>query len=299
MSTPDVVRRRFRYNTSGKWYKGNTHIHTTASDGGMNIEQIERLYSQAGYDFLFATDHGIPSSFDTGRQENGLIWLNGVELDGRDERNSFFHVVCLGEVRPPENKADLTTVMQAARQQGALLILAHPHWTGNTLEDAIRWEFDGVEIYNHVCHWLNGKSDGLVYWNAMLRQRPGTLAFAVDDAHLRPEHPGWDGGWVMVNAREKTALAIREAIRSGNFYSSCGPEIRSLRINDGQLVIETSPVKFVRLVGPAWNGRRQGSFEDKRLTSVTFELPPDWDYMYVEVEDEAGRRAWTNTLFVE
>ncbi len=24
----------FRYDTSGSWFKGNTHIHTPASDGG-------------------------------------------------------------------------------------------------------------------------------------------------------------------------------------------------------------------------------------------------------------------------
>ena len=27
-------------------------------------------------------------------------------------------------------------------------------------EEANRWRFDGVEVYNHVCHFLNGKSSG-------------------------------------------------------------------------------------------------------------------------------------------
>ena len=49
--------KQFRYNTTGDWYKGNTHIHSTVSDGGMTIPEIMKLYSTAKYDFLFCTDH--------------------------------------------------------------------------------------------------------------------------------------------------------------------------------------------------------------------------------------------------
>ena len=31
--------------------------------------------------------------------------------------------------------------------------------------------------------------------------------------------------------------------------------------------------------------------------SATFEVPDDWDYVYLEVEDDEGRVAWTNPLF--
>ena len=66
------------------------------------------------------------------------------------------------------------------RAQAGIVILAHPHWTGNTIEDAVRWHFDGVEVYNHVCQWINGKSDGAIHWSAMLERFPDTLAFAAD-----------------------------------------------------------------------------------------------------------------------
>ena len=32
-------------------------------------------------------------------------------------------------------------------------------------------------------------------------------------------------------------------------------------------------------------------------TEATFDIPKDWSYHYIEIEDEAGRRAWTNALF--
>jgi hypothetical protein len=188
--------------------------------------------------------------------------------------------------------------LRAARDQGGLTILAHPQWTGNSFDDALRWPFDGVEVYNHVCRWLNGKGAGAAYWNAMLGRRPGTLALAVDDAHLRPEHPGWNGGWIVVNAAERTPERIMDAIRRGNFYASCGPQFHSIRFDGVRVEIETSTVQFMRLVGPAYRGQRLGSFDEQRLTAARFDLPADWDYAYLEIEDEQGRRAWTNTLIV-
>ena len=158
-----------------------------------------------------------------------------------------------------------TAALQSAKAQGALMVLAHPYWSGNTLEDVQRWAFDGVEIYNHVCHWLNGKSEGLVHWNAVLRQYTGMLALAVDDAHLQPEHLGWNGGWIMVNADACTPTAILTAIRTGNFYARCGPVFQSIVLADDHVQVETSPVQYARLVGPRFSGMRQGKIDSAPL----------------------------------
>ena len=226
-----------------------------------------------------------------------LLWLDGMEIDGQDHTGAWFHLVCLGPVKGIDRARGLEAGLEAARAQGALIILAHPHWTGNTMDDAVRWRPDGVEVYNHVCHWLNGKSNGLVHWEAVLRSNPDALAFAVDDAHLRTEHPGWNGGWIVVNAPECSTGAIMSAIRRGNYYSSCGPEFQEIGLDGRNLRIRTSPVQFVRLVGTGWWGKRLGNFGAELLTEVEMTIPEDWDYVYVEIEDRDGRRAWTNTLF--
>ncbi|MCK4516700.1 MAG: hypothetical protein KAU31_15675, partial [Spirochaetaceae bacterium] len=194
--------RTFRYNTTGHWFKGNTHIHSVASDGGMSIPDIAELYATAQFDFIFCTDHWVSSDVNTTCKNASLLLLDGIELDGHDNTGGYFHVVCLGKTHGITEEDGLESATQRAREQGAILVLAHPHWCGNSLEDADRWGFDGVEVYNHVCHWLNGKGDGAVYWDAMLEKNPDTLGFSVDDAHLKPEHPGWNGGWILVNAPE-------------------------------------------------------------------------------------------------
>jgi hypothetical protein len=289
---------KFRYNLSGQWYKGNTHIHSTKSDGGWTFAELAHAYAAAGYDFLYRTDHWVASDVSADTQDYPLLWLDGIELDGMDSAGGQYHVVCLGKVQGMSRVAGFEAAMDSAWAQGGMLILAHPFWCGNTESDALRWSFHGVEIYNHVCQWLNGKGDSLPHWNAMLKHSTGVLGFAVDDAHTRTEHPGWNGGWIMVNAPEFSAAAVHAAIRAGDFYSSCGPAFHSIELRDGAVTVHTSPVQFARLVGPAWGGLRMGSFDGKLITEASFPLSPDWPYVYLEIEDARGRRAWTNALWL-
>ncbi len=289
----------FRYNMAGQWFKGNTHIHSTASDGGESFGEIAERYASVGFDFLFRTDHWVCSDIASDEGSYPLLWLDGIELDGRDNTGAAYHVVCLGRVTGVAREDGLVAGMEAARAQGALLVVAHPRWCGNTQEDCLRWPFDGVEIYNHVCRWLNGKSDGLVHWDAVLRKDPSALSFAVDDAHLTAEHSGWNGGWIWVNAGDCSVDAIMRAIRGGNFYSSCGPEIHAIEWDGNEVHVSTSPVQFARLVGPGAWGLRVGSFDGSLLTDVSFAVPAAPEHLYLEIEDAAGRRAWTNTLFTE
>lgn len=291
--------RTFRYKLNGSWYKGNTHIHSTASDGGLDFTELAARYHAAGYHFLCRTDHWIASDARMDGSEAPLLWLDGIELDGADGTGSAFHIVALGAFTGIEREMGLERAIETTRAQGGLLVLAHPQWIGNSFEDALRWKLDGVEVYNHVCRWLNGKGDGGAYWNAMLHQFPGTLAFAVDDAHISPEHSGWNGGWVMVNAAECSQAAILAALRDGSYYSTCGPEFHSIQYDGERVSLTCSPVQFARLVGPKSWGKRTGSFDGTLLTQAAFPLPPDLAYAYLEIEDAQGRRAWSNPLFVE
>ena len=283
-------------NTTGNWYKGNVHIHSTASDGGKTFAELADMYAGAGYDFLARADHWVASDAAADGADYPLLWLDGIELDGTDRGGSGYHVLCLGTFTGITRQMGLIAAMEAARAQGGLIVLAHPYWMGNSMEDVLRWGFDGIEIYNHLCQWFNGKGCGAVYWNAALGRFGQTLAFAVDDSHLQEWFPAWNGGWIMVNAAECTRPAVLAAIRAGNYYSTCGPEFHTIEYDGFSFAVRTSPVAFVRLVGPGALGTRVGSFEGDLLTEASFEAPADWPYAYLELEDALGRRAWTNNL---
>lgn len=45
------------YSQKVMWYKGNTHAHTTMSDGNASPEFVVKWYHDEGYNFLVVTDH--------------------------------------------------------------------------------------------------------------------------------------------------------------------------------------------------------------------------------------------------
>jgi len=273
-----------RYNTDGRWFKGNTHIHTTRSDGGKDVRTVVEMYAGRGYDFLFITDHNQPATVEA-MDDLPLLALNGVEIDGKDETGAWYHAVvlgCDGELLRGEPIGVQAAFM---RERGALVILAHPYWSGNSAEDALRHPFDGVEVYNHICHYLNGKSSGAYHWDRMLKRNPRTLGFAADDAHLNGNEP-WDGAHIVVSAPKLDKQSILNSLRAGNFYSTLGP----------RFYVRTSPVMAIRLVDDTPWGRRVYASNGKPVTEAHFDVEEEHTYLRVEIEDARGRRAWTNAV---
>ncbi len=45
------------FDQPGRFWKGNLHTHSTASDGEHSPAEVCRRYRDAGYDFLALTDH--------------------------------------------------------------------------------------------------------------------------------------------------------------------------------------------------------------------------------------------------
>ncbi|HUH11456.1 MAG TPA: hypothetical protein VMK65_00035, partial [Longimicrobiales bacterium] len=43
----------------GSWFRGNTHAHTTESDGDSAPEVVVRWYRDHGYHFLVLSDHNV------------------------------------------------------------------------------------------------------------------------------------------------------------------------------------------------------------------------------------------------
>ncbi|NLE43930.1 MAG: hypothetical protein GX620_04355 [Chloroflexi bacterium] len=287
----------FRYDTSGTWFRGNMHIHSVMSDGGKTFQELAEMYAAEGYHFLYRTDHWVISDVRSDANSYPLLWLDGVELDGYDKHGGEYHVVCLGTFTGISREMGFETALNATRNQGGVLILAHPHWMGNTLEEALRWPFDGAEVYNHGCHFGNGKGEGGVYWHAMLAERPDVLGFAADDAHINTEDAVWNGGWIVVNVPELSRSAINGAVQAGNFYSSCGPDFQSIELVGDDVVITCSPVRDVWMVGPRSAGERSKAPKGGLITEARFKIPTDWPYVLLEIEDADGRLAWTNTLF--
>ena len=71
------------------------------------------------------------------------------------------------------------------------------------------------------------------------------FGLATDDSHnYHNESASIPGrGWVVVRAPELSASSLIEAMEAGEFYASSGVELRDVRFEDGELVVEVEPVE--------------------------------------------------------
>lgn len=292
--------KRFRYDCSGKWYKGCVHVHTTVSDGRMTPDEVAAFYARAGYDFISFTDHNVPFVGSDSNSNWPLMVLDGIELDGFDDQKSFYHILCIGGVHKITKDMKLPEALESARSQGSFIIWAHPYASGNSVEDGIRHGFDGVEIFNSSANMGYGRGISVYHWDATILRQPRILGFATDDSHFIKGVPAEKGGWIMVNAPEFSQKAIMDSIRKGNFYSSNGPVFKSISIENGnRIVVETSPVIHARLIGSWGRQKYKGAADGEPLTEWHFRLPDDWAFARFEIEDKNGKTAWCNPFLVE
>jgi len=293
------------FQAEGRWYRGNIHSHTTRSDGLLGEKELIDAYRACGYHFLSITDHGILTLPDY--RPGDLLLIPGEELSvGTSRVGTRFHIVALNiqEELPFEEgdpDEDPQRVIDLILRCGGLPILAHPSWSGLTLPDLLGLEgYVGLEVYNTDCDLAVNRGLSTVHWDALLSSGRRLHGFACDDTHMerRPGlPPDLCGGWIMVKAEEATVEAVVEAMRRGLFYSSNGPEIRSLTLDGGVVHVETSPVKAISFVSNPTMGERYTALEGE-MTEAEYGVRWEESYIRVEAVDAYGRRAWTNPIYV-
>ena len=176
-----------------------------------------------------------------------------------------------------------------------LVVYCHPDWSRTPARsfENLKGCF-AMEIWNSGCVITDEMDvDNGLIWDELLIREKKIYAVAVDDGHEREHHCN---GWVMVNA-EKSIDSILDALREGRFYASCGPEIYDFYVEDGIAHCKTSPCKkIVFKYGlrptPARHATEGGYLTEAQLKVSGF------SYVRVWVEDEQGRRAWSNPVWL-
>jgi len=150
-----------------------------------------------------------------------------------------------------------------------------------------------MEIWNSGSALVWGVDTNSYHWDALLTEGRKVYGVASDDGHDLQQN-GF--GWVRVNA-EKNVDSILDALRNGEFYASCGPEIYDFYVEDGYVCINCSPVSQIILRNFScphrmiWGENLMGGQIALRDLCT--------DYIRAEIVDAQGRRAWTNPIFFE
>ena len=153
-----------------------------------------------------------------------------------------------------------------------------------------------VELYNHTSHVEEDRGDGTVMLDTLLSRGRRIWGCATDDAHFKRND--WFGGWVMVKSDTLEPEALVEALKAGRFYSSQGPEIHALQVSSTEVIVECSPASSIIALGRG----SAGAFSTgpgQRSARLPLDKFRKGGWLRVVVVDEAGRRAWSNPVWLD
>jgi len=292
------------FNLPGQFFKGNLHTHCTESDGDYPAEEVVKRYRQQGYDFLALSDHfleryGYPITDTRPYRTNRFTTLTAAELHvGKTLNDEVWHVLAVGiplDFAPPEKDEDIVGISTRAANLGAFIGIVHPAWYGLQPDDARMLPVaHAIEIYNHGSEVENDRGDGWSLCDVLLNEGRRIFAYATDDAH-HMTHDAF-GGWIHVKAENLDPDSILHGIKLGHFYSSQGPHIYDIRIENDDVVVDCSPASVVIASG---RGSRATKQMGAGLTHVRLPLKRFKDaHLRITVVDQRNRKAWSNPVWL-
>jgi histidinol phosphatase-like PHP family hydrolase len=304
------------FSTPGRFWRGNLHTHSNLSDGGLAPEAVIAAYKRNGYDFLQLSEHfldryGWPIADTRAFRSNAFATLIGAELHAvATSVGELWHILAVGLPLdfPAPGKAETgPELVRRAREAGAFVAIAHPAWSQLTEDDGRALDAaHAVEIYNHGCAVETDRGDGFYLLDRLSNLGRRLTAIATDDAHFNHGERDAFGGFVAVKAESLEAGALLAALKAGHFYASQGPRLHDVRVGRDEIVVETSPVETVALLTGA---SRALHVSGSHIARAVFDLSgagkkswtetgPDAWFRVVAI-DAAGRRAWTNPIWLD
>lgn len=281
-----------------KRYKVGLHIHTTLSDGRVFPEESARIYKAAGFDTIAITDHW---KYGGDGEIEGLKIISGCEynMGASDTAVDVMHIVGVGmESEPCLKKEDSRQhIIDSINEKGGMAILAHPAWSLNTPEEAMKLKgFSAVEIYNTVSN-VNQSSRPYSGYFVDLLANKGVIypLVATDDVHY---YNGEDDtkSFICVKAESNSKEDILKAVKNGDFYASQGPQLFVKREGDKIIADCTECIMIDFLSNAAWGPDRITRGEN--LTHAEYQIKDFDKWVRVEVHDKDGNYAWSNIIKV-
>jgi len=161
-----------------KWLLADLHIHSIFSDGSMPVEEIVKIYGEAGFDVIAITDHLFdaqsPRSLEIheegksikdvqayfqkieevsrwAKQAFGLLVIPGLEICNLVED---YHILGIDLKEAIDPNQEATGVIDEIHRQGGLAIASHPH-----LKLSYFLNGDNESIRRHPFHlWKHRKN---------------------------------------------------------------------------------------------------------------------------------------------
>ena len=291
----------------GQWYRGNTHAHSTVSDGVRSVTECFEDYKRQKYDFFVLTDHGEVSDVSQ-YSEDSFLAISGSELHPANPYGGTkYHIVAINIHEKIEvDKKHANEVMAEVAEQGGISVLAHPYWSGHTLLDLLPLHgYFAMEVFNTTCDRL-GRAISESHWDDLLDRTVPVFGIASDDCHFLYDVYQ---GWIMVKNSELSLDSILNSLTQGLFYSTQGPEIIDFRLEEttgsgsktssgksSRIIAEFSPSVSVVFKAKSCTGKHIRAQEDQFITEAFYDLKGDEKYVRLEITAADGKKAWSQPI---
>jgi hypothetical protein len=297
------------------WFKGNTHTHTTMSDGDSAPEDVARWYKQHGYKFLVLSDHNVFTDPHTlsSLVDSSFLLISGEELTTSFQKKPV-HVNGLNIPGVLDVQTDSTLIgtiqknVDAVRNVDGAPHINHPNFGWAIDEETLlrvnRYRL--LEIFNGhplVNNFGGGGKPGMEeVWDFLLSSGKLVYGIAVDDAHhfkeeFGPARSNPGKGWVVVRAKSLAAAEIIQHLEDGLFYASTGVVLDDIIVEKKRIEIhikQKSDTRFrTDFIGN--NGRLLLRTEEN---PAVYQLSHDVQYVRAKVYDSGGFVAWVQPIFV-
>lgn len=320
------------------FYKANMHCHSTKSDGAMTVEEIKAHYKANGYSVIAFTDHEhlIDNSY---LNDENFLAITACEIAIKEfqnlstlkktdmkvchlnlyaknpsnidtpcynshydhfknniEESSIVHTC--GEYEREYSPESISKMIKTASDGGFLVSYNHPRWSLENAADYLGYEgLWGVEIYNHSCTLAGHCEYDINVYDDFLRSGQKIACVAGDDNH---SHSDTCGGYTVINAENLNYKDIITALENHNFYTSFGPVIKNLYIEDGVAHITYEKGDYAVISTKGRRVEKQFAQNPSGENTAHFKIFPDEDvYVRFDVADKFGKRANTCAYFLK
>lgn len=281
-------------------FKVGLHVHTRLSDGQRTPEEAAQIYKDAGFDAIAITDHW--KWYPEG-ELCGLRILGGAEYNttGNDTAacGGVIHLLGIGAEEEPqiERTEDMQAVIDAVHAAGGLVVLAHPAWSLNSLQQIKALSgIDATEIFNTVSgHNQSARPYSGYIVDLMARDGMCYPLVADDDTHF---YTGEECvAYIMVDVTDGkiSTKDLIHKIGAGEFYATQGPEIHIFKNPDGTVTAKTSPCSLIAFYSQASYNKNR-CVRGENVTQATY-APKEFEkWIRAECVDADGKTAWSNII---
>lgn len=299
-----------------RWFKGNTHTHTTMSDGDSPPEVVAKWYKDHGYRFLVLSDHNvfIDPAILHHLVDSTFLLIPGEEVTVKFQQKPV-HVngLNISQLINPIVDTSLVGTIQknvdAVRAVEGVPHINHPNfgWAFSQREllqinnDKLLEIFNGHPLVNNFGG--GGWPSMEEVWDHLLTAGKEIYGIAVDDAHhfqgeFAPGRSNPGRGWVVVRAENLAARKIVESLEKGLFYASTGVELDDIKITPTQIEIHIAKhgdfkfhTEFVGVSGK--------TLLNSETNPAIYQLSGDEQYVRAKVYDSGGYVAWVQPVFAK